>query len=356
MARLNAKAAGEKGPMQVSEWEREREKSITQQYMTSYTLLTDWLEIPWLTDCRVLVVKVVVRGSVVLLLILLTLDCWLFFVTLYVFIGARRASVVVMGAVMHPLQQQHATNDDKKQSKGNGTICICLLKNCHLSIEESWILIYIYKWYPQALRFRISRQNSAGRFVVKIKNFGVKIRDVFVLSNEWFCTETCADVFVFGQVVEFSEVMMKYGLPLDIVMKFAESSTERHKISSVGGVKDQVIMLSKEEWHHMNYWDWVEMPSLTDCWCTLDNQILNEISPRHAHIQKVMKEGWLDVEGEILMNSGVIKHELLHYKWRIVCILNIAGDSKKRWDRRWFAIRGTSLCLYDKHDSKVRKE
>lgn len=40
---------------------------------------------------------------------------------------------------------------------------------------------------------------------------------------------------------------MKYGLPLDIVMKFAESSTERHKISSVGGVKDQVIMLSKEE-------------------------------------------------------------------------------------------------------------
>ena len=92
-----------------------------------------------------------------------------------------------------------------------------------------------------------------------------------------------------GKVVEFAEVMMKFGLPLDLVMKFAESSTERHKISSVGGVKDT---------------------------------ILNEISPRHAHIQKVMKEGWLDVEG------------------------------KKKWDRRWFAIRGTSLCLYDKHDSK----
>jgi hypothetical protein len=93
------------------------------------------------------------------------------------------------------------------------------------------------------------------------------------------------------KVVEFAERMLMFGLPLDLVMKFAESSTARHKITSVGGVKDTILI---------------------------------DISPRHAHIQKVMKEGWLDVEGE----------------------------NKKKWGRRWFAIRGTSLCLYDKHDSK----
>ena len=94
-----------------------------------------------------------------------------------------------------------------------------------------------------------------------------------------------------GKVVEFAERMLMFGLPLDLVMKFAESSTQRHKITSVGTVKDTILI---------------------------------DISPRHAHIQKVMKEGWLDVEGE----------------------------NKKKWDRRWFAIRGTSLCLYAKHDSK----
>ena len=93
------------------------------------------------------------------------------------------------------------------------------------------------------------------------------------------------------KVVGFAERMLMFGLPLDLVMKFAESSTQRHKITYVGTVKDTILI---------------------------------DISPRHAHIQKVMKEGWLDVEGE----------------------------NKKKWGRRWFAIRGTSLCLYDKHDSK----
>ena len=89
------------------------------------------------------------------------------------------------------------------------------------------------------------------------------------------------------KLAEFADSMMMFGLPLDLVMKFAEKSSEKHFISDMGGIKDA---------------------------------ILNDISPRHAHIQQVMKEGWLDVEGS------------------------------SKWDRRWFAIRGTSLCLYDKHD------
>ena len=91
-----------------------------------------------------------------------------------------------------------------------------------------------------------------------------------------------------AHMLGFAETMMRFGLPLDLVMRFADAAADRHGVRSAGNVKDR---------------------------------IMSDVSPRFAHLRPATKTGWMDVE------------------------------TKKRWDRRWFAIRGTSLCLHESDTS-----
>ena len=89
------------------------------------------------------------------------------------------------------------------------------------------------------------------------------------------------------KIVQHSETMMRFGLPLDLVERLATKVAANHNLSSERTEKDV-----KEKVHAM--------------------------IPRFVHLQDITKEGWLEVEAK--------------------------GTA---WDVRWFRIRDTSLCIHE---------
>eukprot|EP01050_Picozoa_sp_SAG11_P002458 SAG11_NODE_125_length_15744_cov_50.316075_1_plen_2970_part_10 len=96
-----------------------------------------------------------------------------------------------------------------------------------------------------------------------------------------------------NHMLKFSEIMMEFGVPLNLVMKFTDKAAKNHHLDAA-------------------------------VYGTLKDTVINDLCPRFAHLQEETKSGWLEVEGK-----------------------------KNKFERKWFVIRGTSLCV---HDSNVQKE
>eukprot|EP01052_Picozoa_sp_SAG31_P062703 SAG31_NODE_21676_length_543_cov_1.484234_1_plen_167_part_01 len=91
---------------------------------------------------------------------------------------------------------------------------------------------------------------------------------------------------LYDHMLSFAETMMEFALPLDLVMKFVDKASRENMLELVA-------------------------------YSNLKDKIVNDIGPRVAHLQAPSKAGWMDTEGD------------------------------KRWGRNYFAVRGTSLCVYD---------
>ena len=80
--------------------------------------------------------------------------------------------------------------------------------------------------------------------------------------------------------------MMEFGVPLDLVMKFTDKAAKNHQLD-------------------------------TGTYGELKDTIINDVCPKFVYLQEATKSGWLELE------------------------------TKKKWERKWYAIRGTSLCVHE---------
>jgi hypothetical protein len=86
-------------------------------------------------------------------------------------------------------------------------------------------------------------------------------------------------------ILAFAEIMMLFGLPLDLVSRFSDTATSRHGLGGelAAEIKESMMMLF----------------------------------PKFVHLQDTVLEGWLEVE------------------------------TKNTWDPRWMVVRGTSFCIHE---------
>ena len=93
------------------------------------------------------------------------------------------------------------------------------------------------------------------------------------------------------KIVQHSETMMRFGLPLDLVERLATKLAESHQLSAKRVEKDVKLKVAS-------------------------------LIPQFVHLQPITKEGWLEVE-------------------------RAASSTTDGWDVRWFRIRDTSLCIHE---------
>ena len=93
------------------------------------------------------------------------------------------------------------------------------------------------------------------------------------------------------KIVQHSETMMRFGLPLDLVERLATKLAESHQLSAERVEKDVKLKVAS-------------------------------LIPQFVHLQPITKEGWLEAE-------------------------RVSSSTTDGWDVRWFRIRDTSLCIHE---------
>jgi hypothetical protein len=93
------------------------------------------------------------------------------------------------------------------------------------------------------------------------------------------------------KIVQHSETMMRFGLPLDLVERLSTKLAESHQLNAERVEKDVKLKVVS-------------------------------LIPKFVHLQPITKEGWLEVE-------------------------RATSSTTDGWDVRWFRIRDTSLCIHE---------
>lgn len=140
------------------------------------------------------------------------------------------------------------------------------------------------------------------------------------------------------EILKLAEKMLEFGLPLDLIMKFIEKSADLHSLSqkkvrpaprliacarcalcNVCVCGGSVLMCAMAVVLLLLTLVPLPPPQLGK----VKDKILSDVNPKFVYLQPVVKSGWLAVEG------------------------------KKKWDKKWFAVRGTTFCLHDSDTEQI---